>query len=419
MPRALRLVLIFGCWFLIFSAASADNWPRFRGPNGTGTSHDKDVPIEWNDSEGILWKVPLPGLGNSSPIVWKKSLFVQTGSASERQLLCLDVSSGQTVWARSIPGVPARINSMNSLASSTPATDGRFVYVAFWDGREIAIAAYDLKGNVIWNRKLGPFISQHGAAASPVVYKGKVFYALDQDGKSVLVALDGKTGDMVWQTPREAFRACYSAPVIWEKPGAPAELIVLSTTSLRSYDPDTGAPNWNWVCPFTPLRTVASPVMWNDVIFACSGDGGGDRYMAAVKVAVEAFKGGPPLPWANTVWDNKKKEFPYVPTPIVHEDHVYFVNDHGFAGCFEAKSGKQLWYQRIAGKLFTASPVLIDGRIYAPHESGDVYVFAASPAFQLLAKNSVGERVRASPAVADNRLFIRGENHLFCIGKRR
>ena len=419
MRLLLRWLLALGFCFLVLSTLSAENWPRFRGPNGTGTSKDKDIPIEWNDVEGILWKVPLPGLGNSSPIVWGKNLFVQTGSTGERQLLCLDVATGQTNWARSIPGIAAKISAMNTLASSTPATDGKRVYVAFWDGRDIAIVGYDFKGNVLWNRKLGPFVSQHGAGASPVVYKEKVFYALDQDGKSFVIALDGKTGETVWQAPREAFRACYSAPMIWEKPGAPAELIVQSTTSLRSYDPNTGAPNWNWVWPGMPLRTVASPVIWNNLVLACSGDGGGDRYMAAVKVVTEPFQGGPPLPWANMVWDDKKKEFPYVPTPVVHQDHVYFVNDNGFAGCFEAATGKQVWYERIANKLFTASPVLIDGRVYAPHESGDVYVFAASPTYHLLAKNSLGERVRASPAVADNRLFIRGENHLFCIGKRK
>ena len=413
------ILLTLGSLLLVVSSALADNWPRFRGPNGTGTSNDKDIPIEWNDVEGIVWKVPIPGLGNSSPILWEQKLFLQTGSKGDRQLLCLDAASGKTLWSKSIPGVPAKINAMNTMASSTPATDGKRIYVAFWDGKDIAIVAYDFQGTLLWNRKLGPFVSQHGAGASPVVYKEKVYYALDQDGKAFVIALDGKSGETVWQAKREAFRACYSAPIIWEKPGAPAELVVQSTTSIRGYNPDTGDPIWNWVWPDMPLRTVASPVVWNNLIICTSGDGGGDRYMATLKVAAEAFKGGPPLPWATMVWDNKKKEFPYVPTPIVHQDHVYFVNDNGFAGCFDVKTGKQIWYERVANKLFTASPVLIDGKVYAPHESGDVYVFAASPKFQLLAKNSLGEVIRASPAVADNRLFIRGEHHLYCIGKRK
>jgi outer membrane protein assembly factor BamB len=243
---------------------------------------------------------------------------------------------------------------------------------------------------------------------------------MDQDGKSLLTAFDGKTGESIWQSPREAFRACYSAPIFLEKKDYKPEMIVQSTTSVRSYDPDTGAPNWNWVWPSMPLRTVASPVVWNDLILVCSGDGGGDRYMAAVKVKVEAFKGGPPLPWANIAWEDRKKEFPYVTTPLIHQDHVYFVNDRGLAGCYEAKTGQRKWYERLPDKDFTASPVMIDGKMYAISETGEVYVIAAKPTmFQILAKNSMGEMVRASPAVADNRLFIRGQNHLFCIGKKK
>jgi outer membrane protein assembly factor BamB len=420
--RTLSLFVSLGLLLSLASVAGAENWSRFRGPNGTGVAQDKNIPVQWDEKGGILWKVPIVGLGNSSPIVWGKSLFLQTAASDgkERQLLCLDVTTGQTIWARSVPGAMAKHNKLNSLASSTPATDGQRVYNAFWDGEEISLVAFDFKGNVVWHRKLGSFTSQHGAGASPVVYKDKVFFANDQDAKSTLLALDAKTGETVWQAGREPYRACYSAPFILERPKAAPELIVTSTTSIRSYDPDNGVPNWNWTWPFVgkmPLRTVASSLYHNDMLFASSGDGGGDRHMVAVNLTISSMKGSPPLPWATLAWDNRK-DFPYVPTMLTHGDHLYFVNDRGLAGCFVAKTGQKVWFERLPDATFMASPVLIDGKMYAVSDQGEVFVFAASPTYQLLAKNSLGETVRATPAVADNRLFLRGQNHLFCIGKK-
>ena len=192
-------------------------------------------------------------------------------------------------------------------------------------------------------------------------------------------------------------------------------MIVTSTTSIVSYNPDTGAENWTWHWKFKgmPLRTVASTVYHDDMLFARYGDGNGDRLMNAILLS-DGGKGGHP----RKVWENHK-DFPYVPCLLTHGPHVYFANDGGFAGCYEAKTGKRVWFERLAGSTFTASPVLIGDKVYAPSEDGDVYVFTATPtAFAPLAKNSLGEGVRASPAVADGRLYIRGEHHLFCIGKK-
>ena len=189
------------------SRAAAENWPRFRGPNGSGISRDSRVPVEWNESAGLLWKSAIPGFGNSSPVVWGNRLFVQSASADgkERWLLCLDASEGRILWTRSLPGSKAPINPRNTLASSTPATDGRQVYAAFWDGTRVALSAYDMSGNLTWTRDLGTFTSQHGAGASPIVYKDRVIIAFDQDPSSTLLALRGGTGEILWQKPRKAF----------------------------------------------------------------------------------------------------------------------------------------------------------------------------------------------------------------------
>jgi outer membrane protein assembly factor BamB len=397
------------------STARADNWARFRGPNGTGTAADKGVPVQWETQEGILWKVPLPGQGNSSPIIWGKRLFVQTAGADgkDRSLMCLSVRDGKLLWARSVPGTQARINALNTLASSTPTTDGERVYASFWDGKDVVVAAYDFTGKQVWRRNLGGFTSQHGAGASPVVFASKVFLANDQDGTSALVALNAGDGSVAWEGARPAYRACYSAPIVRQPPGARPELVVVSTMEITGYEPETGAKNWSWQWKFTakmPLRTTASPIFNHNTLIACSGDGGGDRHMIALKVDGQG-KGTR----ANLLWENKK-DFPYVPTPLTRGEHVYFVNDRGVAGCYVAKTGKRVWFERLPGATFLSSPVLIDGKIYAGSEEGDVFVIAAEPTFRLLARNALGERVRATPAVADNRLYIRGQHHLFCIG---
>jgi outer membrane protein assembly factor BamB len=406
------LGLLFTCHLAV-----AENWPRFRGPNGTGIAQDKDIPVHFNEKDGILWKVPAGGLGNSSPVVWENHLFLHssTPDGKQRMLSCFDTASGKLLWTQTAAGAKAHTHELNTLASATPATDGQIVVNAFWDGKRITLAAFDFDGKRVWRRNLGEFKSQHGAGASPIIYADKVFFANDQDGVSTLLALDKKNGEVVWQAPREAYRACYSAPFIREKAGTAPELIVLSTMSLRSYHPETGSVNWNWQWKFggtMPLRTTGSPIYAHNMIFGCSGDGYGPRHMVAVRLHGNGSEARPELAWEN------QKDFPYVPSLLSRGQHLYFVNDRGFAGCFVAETGKQVWLERLAEDKFVSSPVLIDGKIYAPSVDGDVYVLAADSTYQVLAKNTLGERFRASPAVANNRLYLRGENHLFCIGRK-
>jgi outer membrane protein assembly factor BamB len=389
--------------------AAADPWPRFRGPNGTGIASDKNVPVRWSEGDGLLWKVPIPGVGNSSPIVWGERVFLQSASrdGKERLLLCHSAVDGKVLWTRTIPGAPARTHPKNTTASSTPATDGERVYALFWDGKEVSVHAFDMDGKPLWNIPLGSFTSQHGPGTSPVIHGGKVFIANDQDGSSALVALDAHTGKIAWQAPRQAFRACYSAPFLLERAGGSPELIVASTAGITGYRPDDGGVIWHWTWPFfrAPLRTVASPVSGLGLIFANSGDGGGDRDSVAIQPGTET----------RLLWQ-KRKAFPYVPTMLLWEKHLYFVNDDGVGNCCDAQTGEKAWTERLGGKM-TASPILIDGKVYAVSEDGVVYVFPAAPTFQLLAKNALGEPVMATPAVADGRLYIRGRDHLFCIAR--
>jgi outer membrane protein assembly factor BamB len=433
MPRPTRSFLVLLAFSSLSGAALAGNWERFRGPNGTGTINDKDVPLTFGPTENLLWKVPLAGIGNASPVIWGKHLFLQSASTDgkDRTLYCFDTTDGKVRWQQSIPGVTVRIRKDSSLASSTPATDGEAVYVAFWDGKDIIVSAYDFQGTKRWSKNLGGFSSQHGAGASPILYKDKLILANDMDREdfhtkkrnehpSVLVALDKKTGAIAWETPREAVRACYSAPFFWQRPGqGEPDLVVVSTTSIAGYNPSTGARLWektDWQgksAPF-PLRTVASTAVSDNVLIACSGDGKGPRLAVALALPNSA-QADPP----ERLWENPK-EFPYVPTPLAHGNHFYFVSDDGYAGCYNARTGKRVWRERLADDDgFTASLLLIDGKVYAASDAGDVHVFAAEPEYRALAHNKIGERLRATPAVADGRIYFRGERHLYCFGKAK
>lgn len=396
--------------------ASEPTWSRFRGPNGMGTASDMDIPVKFSE-QSVLWKKPIPGSGNSSPVVWGNRLFLQSASkdGKERSLLCLSSLDGKTIWTTTFPTNPSarpKTHAKNSLASCTPAVDGERVYALFWDGVDMVLYGLDMDGKQLWQRNLGPYKSQHGAGTSPMVYQKKVYVANDQDGEAELLAFDALTGKDVWRAKRPPFRACYSVPFLLEKAGHPTELIVGSTAGVTSYDPDTGHENWNftsWPWLKTPLRTVASPIAIDGIIIANSGDGSGERNTVAIRPEGKGTLSKEVVLWSKT------KTYPYVPNLLALGEHVYFVNDLGIAGCAVAKTGEIVWSERLGGN-FSASPVLVDGKIYAPSEDGTVYVFQAAPKYQPLAKNVLDEGFIATPAVASRRLFIRGKNSLYCIG---
>jgi len=406
------------------------NWDRFRGPNGTGTTDDKSVPLTFSASENILWKVELPGAGNSSPVVWGKHLFLHSASEDGklRSLLCLS-TDGKIRWQKSIRAERAKIRADSSLASSTPTTDGKAVYVSFWDGKDTVVSAYDFQGDALWSKNLGSFNSQHGPGASPILYRDKLILANDMDKDdfntkvpnvrpAMLIALDKRSGRLVWETRRVAERACYSAPFLLSRPGQKEpELVVTSTTAVTGYNVETGAKLWEakgWQehAVAVPMRTVASPALVGDILCVCSG---GDAGRFAIGLSLRG-PGSADAP--QRLWENRK-DFPYVPSPVARGEHFYFVNDAGLAGCYHARTGNRVWFERLSTAGFHSSPLVIDGKVYVTNVAGTVYVFAAEPTFRLLARNELGEVVRATPAVADGRLYIRGERHLFCIGKSR
>ena len=413
--RALTLAL---CCIALIAA----DWPRFRGPNGEGISEDKNVPVEWSATKNVLWVTDIPGKGNSSPIISGDKLFLQTAGkdGSGRALLCLAADSGKELWKYQADGANAHYRRDNSLASSTPATDGERVYALFWDGEGQVLIACDMEGKELWTRKLGGFKSQHGAGHSPVVYDGKVFLNNDQIGKAVVMAFDAKSGKPLWQAERKAYRTCYNSPFMRPTADGKKELIIASTAGMAGYDPDSGEANWkwdwNWPAGKGELRMVGAPALHDGVLFGYTGSGGGDRGVIALRAGKDLPEGKDRLVWQS---DDRRGGYPYVPCMLSFGDYLYSIQDgrRPKLACIVPATGKAVWEEELT-TTFYSSPVIIDGKVYATDYAGTTFVYAAKPTFELLAKNSLEEEVQASPAVADGRLYLRTASKLYCIGKK-
>ncbi|AWM41522.1 outer membrane biogenesis protein BamB [Gemmata obscuriglobus] len=409
MTRSLLALLVFAS---ALALAPAADWPRFRGPNGTGTAAG---PLPGIDPEKPLWKIELGGgKGVSSPIVVGGKVYVQSASADgkARVLTALDAATGKQLWSKEVPGDKAKAHAKNSLASGTPACDGSQLYCAWWDGSGVSLAAYDLAGKEQWSASLGGYVSQHGPGFSPMVHDGLVFVNVDDDEHAELVAFDAKTGQKKWFKTRKHVRACYTTPFILERAGKPAELVLGTTTAVTSYEPATGKVNWEypiaWPKGDMPLRVIGHPVYAGGLLVVYSGDGGGGRYMAAID---------PERKTPAKVWD-LRKETPYVPCVLVKGDKLFWIGDKGVATCAEAKTGKALWAERVFSADVTASPVLVGDTILMISEKGEVAAVKAGNEYEEPVKVSLGEGVFATPAVADGRVYIRGVNTLFCFGKK-
>ncbi len=420
MPSRLPLLALLLCACVPQPPAVADDWARFRGPNGTGVA-DPATPTRFALTTDLAWMTKLPGVGHGSPIVVGDKVFLQAASedGATRSLLCLSTADGKLLWEKKvIEGKAGKIHKKSSNASGTSCSDGERVFNVVWDGTGLTMTAHDLKGNELWKKGLGSFASQHGFGHSPITVGGVVIFSYDQDGAAELVAHDAKTGEQKWRVERKPHRASYSTPFLIEKDGKPAELVVATTTTIDSYDPATGKVNWTftvpWADPNKKLRAIGQPVLAGGNVVMFTGDGDGSRAMVAVKADGKGELGKDGLAW------ELKKGTPYVPGGLVYEDHLYWVTDDGQAACADPKTGKVKWTDRVPGlKGVSASPILVGDTVFVVGEDGKAAAFKANPKeLGEVTNSTVGEPVFASPAAAGGKLFIRGGTHLFCIGKK-
>ena len=389
--------------------AQAENWPAWRGPRLDGTSRETAVPVHWSATSNVVWKAALPGNGHASPIVWEDRVFTIAclPQTEERVLLCLDRKSGKILWQETVVRSPLeRKHSLNSHASSTPATDGRLVYVAFLDGRQMLVAAYDFSGKQQWLVRPGAFASMHGFCSSPILFQNKVIVNGDHDGDSYLVALNRDTGGTVWKTPRENHTRSYCVPLIRELAGR-TQMILSGDKCVASYDPNTGSRHW---IIDGPTEQFVASVVYNDragLLFVTGGFP--DHHILAVRPDGRGNITGTHIQWRTN------KGVSYVPSPISEGDWFLVVSDGGVAHCFEAATGRIAWQERMGEHH--ASLVSAGGLVYFLNDNGVMNVVKPEPQFERVAKNELGEKTFASPAISQGQMFLRGDKNLFCIGK--
>ena len=421
----MRSVVLF---FFVAGLIRAENWPGWRGPSGDGVSAGKGIPTKWSSTENIAWKIPVPGEGHSSPIVWGDKVFL-TSSLTEKNkriLLCIDRLSGQTVWQRDVvQSPPETVHRLNSRASGTPATDGKQVYVTFMraEGDEviapnvgserlitpgkIIVAAYDLDGNEKWKTNVGDFLSAHGFNTCPVLFEDLVILNGDHDGNAYLVALDRQSGRQRWRTRRENKTRSYVTPIIREIDGI-TQMILSGSLCIASYDPRNG--KRHWIVDGPTEQFVASMVYDGKYVFATGGYP--ERHTLAIRPGGKGNVTDTHIAWRTT------RGAAYVPSPIISGRYLLMVADSGIASCFEARTGKRHWMERLPGG-HSPSPVSADGLVYFVSDRGVTTIIRPSETFAVIAKNELGEPVSASPAISQGQIFLRTHQNLYCIGSKK
>jgi outer membrane protein assembly factor BamB len=390
-------------------ALAAENWPCWRGPRLDGTSVEKKMPSHWSASSNVAWKTELPGIGHASPVVWNDRVFIVSALPAEqdRDLLCLDRATGRLLWQKTVVNSPMeKKHSLNSHASSTPATDGKLVYVAFLDRNEMVVAGYDFAGNQKWLVRPGTFSSMHGFCSSPILYKDLVIVNGDHDGDGYIVALRNTSGETVWKIDRPNKMRSYCAPLIREMAGK-TQMVLAGSQCVASYDPANG--KMHWIIDGPTDQFVASPVYSEKTGLVYITGGYPDHHILAIKP-----DGTGNVTETKIVW-RTNRGVAYVPSPIIEGNYFLIVSDSGVAHCFDAATGKILWQERLGEHH--ASLVSANGLVYFLNDNGVMNVVKPGPEFSLVAKNELNERTFASPAISNGQLFIRSDKHLFCLGQ--
>jgi outer membrane protein assembly factor BamB len=459
---------------LIFSLSSAlANWPQFRGPNGDGVAHRQKPPVHFGAASNVLWKIPFPA-GASSPCIWGDHIFLTGLDKDKLETICVRRSDGKILWRQTAPAKQIEVyhKKEGSPAASTPATDGRQVYVYFGS---FGLLCYDFAGKEKWRMELpiAQSFGGFGTGTSPIVADGLVVLNRDLITNSYILAVDTHTGMTAWKTDRPDFYTSWSSPIVWEH-DATKEVVVPGALRLKAYDLKTGAERWT--VRGLPAATCTSPVVGEGLLFVAAWSSGGadhpypkfdfllekmdkdqngslsfeeasaggmkdffevydlnkdkkiarDEWTELTAIAARGKNqllairpgGKGDITDSHVVW-SETKGLPYVPSPLYYQGHIYTIRDGGMASCFEAKTGKTVYLQERldAPGSYYASPVAANGNIYAASLNGVVVVFQAGETFKVTARNNLEERIMGTPAIADNKLYVRTAGHLYAFGE--
>ena len=404
----------------------AADWSRFRGPNGSAVSDDRGVPTDWSDSKNLVWKADLPGPGSSSPIIVGERVFVTCYSGYgisrsdegdlkqlQRHLVCVSLKDGKILWDKSIASKQSEDRYSGFLrdhgyATSTPASDGERVYV--FCGKT-GVVAFDLEGKELWQTPVGTGSAMNGwgSGSSPILYRDTVIVNAAAESKS-LIALDKKTGKQAWRSDADSIYGSWATPVLVDVPNGKTELVLNAPYEMWGFDPDNG--EFLWFAEGIQDSTICGSLVARDgIVYAVGGRSGS-------AVAVKAG-GRDDVSKSHVVW--KKSLTSYVPSPVLAGDRILSVNERGIVGCLDAKTGEQLFQQRLsnAGGVY-ASPVVIGGKAYIVTRQNGTFVMDLSGKGEVLTQNKLDDDTdfNASPAVADGKLLLRSNRSLYCIANK-
>ena len=410
----------------------AENWPRYRGPNGSGVSGESGLPLSWSEKEHLKWKRDLPGPGSSSPIVWGDKVFItsysgygnNTGTGTledlKRHLLCLSTLDGSVVWEKTLPAPQPEdpydgFIGEHGYASHTPTTDGERVYAYFGKG---GLVVFDLEGRELWRKNLGSRSSSRGwgTSSSPLLHDDFVIVNANEESNTIY-AFHKATGEEAWRWAADGFTSVYGTPVI-ASVGGRDDLVVGVTGEIWGMNPATGKLRW-----FAQTRLTGnlspSPVIAGERVIQFGG------YPSTMGAAV-TLGGKGDVTSTNLLWQNNQAKS-YLTSPVFHEGRLYWVTDAGIACCADPATGKLIYEERLEGssgqggrgKPFYASPILVDGHVLATSRTAGTFVIAAKPEFSLVRVNRIAgdeTRFQGTPAVSGGHLFLRSDQAIYCIG---
>jgi len=438
-------ILIF-CAIAVASGPGTEyeqNWPQWRGPKATGEAPYGNPPLIWSETENVRWKIPIPGAGHASPVVWENQIFILTASETEQKASPEKMSAMREQlpsWQRNRGKVPAAVLNFDILsvnrkdgsilwrktlrrqlphegthadgswASGSPLTDGKHVFAFFGS---FGLYCLDMRGNVLWEKDLGDMRTKasFGEGSTPVLYKDKLVINWDHEEQSFIVVLDKKTGKQIWKKQRDE-KTSWATPLVIEQNGR-AQVIVSATGHVTSYDLKTG--DILWQSTGMTGNVVPSPVSSAGRVYLMSG------FRGAAFQAIDMSRAKDDVKKSNALLWSYNKNTSYVPSALLYQDKLYFFKDNRqILTCLNAQTGEPFYEaQRLEDlKGVYASPVAANGRVYLVGRNGVSAVLEAGPALEILATNRLNESFTASPAIVGDEIFLRGQEYLYCIAKK-
>ena len=406
---ALSLVVVLLCGRVV--AAAEGDWPGWRGPLCDGHSTESSVPVQW-DEKAIVWRTELPGEGQSSPVIAGDRIFLTTAleAGKKRVVLCVDRRNGKIVWQETVwTGTPEKTHVMNGWASATCATNGEQVVAFFGRG---GLHCFDVAGKKLWSKDLGTFEGQWGTGASPLIVGKLVLQNCEAEEQASLTAFDIQSGDVVWQTERDIpQKGGWSSPVLL-KDGDRREVVLNGFNGVTGYDPDSGKKLW--FCKSFNGRGEPTVAPGQGMMFVLNGLVG-DVY--AIKPG-----GNGDVTQSHMAWHTPRRGGRDQPSPIVIGDFMLAVNMDGIGGCYDVKTGRELWKDRI-GTKFTSSPIAANGLAYFQSDLGETVVVKPGPKMEIVSRNvlplAADELYRASLAPSRGQMFSRSNKTLYCVSSSK